>query len=51
MREKEGEIVKEILRLAEKLGEKATVTQEKDALKITVDGDWTNGHPTRRPGK
>ena len=51
MEEKEGEILKEILKLAEKLGDKVTITQEIDALKITVEGDWTNGHPTKRPGK
>ena len=44
------ETVKEIKKLVEKLGEKATITEEEGTLKITIEGDWRSGHPTKRPG-
>ena len=47
----EQNTVDEIKKLAERLGDKATVTQEFDTLKITIKGDWTSGHPTSRPKK
>jgi len=50
MKKKEEGLVREILKLADKLGSKVTVSQEEN-LKITIDGDWTNGHPTKRPRK
>jgi len=50
-KKEEQEIVKEILKLADKLGDKANISQDKDSLRITVGGDWTNGHPSKRPRK
>ena len=47
----EQNTVDEIKKLAERLGDKVTITEDGDALKITIEGDWTSGHPTRRPKK
>jgi len=51
MKKKEEEkAVKLIKDTVSKLGNSATITQDED-LKITITGDWTNGHPTSRPKK
>lgn len=44
----EEKAVKIIKEMVYKLGDGATITQDED-LKITITGDWTNGHPTSRP--
>jgi len=49
--EREEKAVEEIKKLTEQLGDKATITEDGDALKITIEGDWTSGHPTSRPKK
>ena len=47
--EREEKAVEEIKKLIEQLGDKATIAEDGDALKITIEGDWTSGHPTKRP--
>lgn len=49
MKEREIRIVKEILKLAEELGDKSTVVESDESLKITLDVDWRGGAPTSRP--
>ena len=43
------EIVEEIKRLAELLGETVTIEETEENLTITIDGDWRNNKPTQMP--